>query len=114
MSNKNEQLKEIGTRIRATRNAKKMSQEELAYKSNVAVSNISDIELGKKDIRISTFISVIEALGVPADEILQPDVPQVNIKAQNEIAEMLSDCSKQEIDTIKQLINNILNTWRNN
>ena len=63
-------LKQIGQRLRSTRLDRGLSQEDLSFESGIAVANISDIELGKKDIRISTFIHLIEALDVSADEIL--------------------------------------------
>jgi transcriptional regulator with XRE-family HTH domain len=60
-------LKQIGQRLRSTRLDRGLSQEDLSFESGIAVANISDIELGKKDIRISTFIHLIEALDVSAD-----------------------------------------------
>ena len=89
-------LKQIGQRLRSTRLDRGLSQEDLSFESGVAVANISDIELGKKDIRISTFIHLIEALGVSADEILRANVPQVNVLLQKEFATVLSDCSADE------------------
>ena len=50
---KNINLKQIGQRLRSTRLDRGLSQEDLSFESGVAVANISDIELGKKDIRIS-------------------------------------------------------------
>ena len=105
-------LKQIGQRLRSTRLDRGLSQEDLSFESGVAVANISDIELGKKDIRISTFIHLIEALGVSADEILRANVPHVNVILQKEFATVLSDCSADELTSIIELVKNIKKTWR--
>ena len=107
-------LKQIGQRLRSTRLDRGLSQEDLAFESGVAVSNISDIELGKKDIRISTFIHIIEALGISADEVLRANVPHVNAMYQKEFASLLSDCSTEEMTNIIELVKNIKKTWRTN
>ena len=114
MDNKKIDLKEIGQRIRTSRIDRGMSQEDLSFESVVAVANISDIELGKKDIRISTFLHLIEALEVSADEILRANVPQVNAMLQKDFAALLSDCSATELTSIIELVKNIKKTWRNN
>lgn len=54
-----DQLKEIGKRIREIRLSKKMSQEDVAYKAKTSVCNISDIELGKTNYRIETFLGIL-------------------------------------------------------
>ena len=107
-------LKQIGQRLRSTRLDRGLSQEDLSFESGIAVANISDIELGKKDIRISTFIHLIEALDVSADEILRANVPQVNELLQKEFATLLSDCSTDELTSIIELVKNIKKTWRTN
>ena len=107
-------LKQIGQRLRSTRLDRGLSQEDLSFESGIAVANISDIELGKKDIRISTFIQLIEALDVSADEILRANVPQVNALLQKEFATLLSDCSTDELTSIIELVKNIKKTWRTN
>ena len=111
---KNIDLKQIGQRLRSTRLDRGLSQEDLSFESGIAVANISDIELGKKDIRISTFIHLIEALDVSADEILRADVPQVNAILQKEFATLLADCSADELTSIIELVKNIKKTWRTN
>jgi transcriptional regulator with XRE-family HTH domain len=107
-------LKQIGQRLRSTRLDRGLSQEDLSFESGIAVANISDIELGKKDIRISTFIHLIESLDVSADEILRANVPQVNALLQKEFATLLSDCSTDELTSIIELVKNIKKTWRTN
>ena len=47
---------EIGARIRELRIAQRMSQAELAEKSNISLPHISEIELGKSDMKLQNFI----------------------------------------------------------
>ena len=67
----------IGSRIREARIKNGMSQAELAVKSNISLPHISDIELGKSNMMLTSFIRITEALQVSADSLLRPNVPGV-------------------------------------
>ena len=97
-------LKEIGNRIRAARVEQHMSQDALAFEADLSLSTVSDIELGKSNLRVVTLIKIIEALKVSADTILRPDVPNVNGIYQSEFSELLSDCSPAEMESIIRLV----------
>ena len=45
-------LKEIGNRIRAARVEQHMSQDALAFEADLSLSTMSDIELGKSNLRV--------------------------------------------------------------
>ncbi len=47
-------LKEIGNRIRAARVEQHMSQDALAFEADLSLSTMSDIELGKSNLRVVT------------------------------------------------------------
>lgn len=100
---KNLDLIAIGQRIRAIRTARGMSQAELGFAAQLATSNISDIELGKTKMWLSTFVRIVEALQVSADSILRPDVPEVNGLYQKEYAQLLADCTPSEIEAIMKI-----------
>ena len=93
----------VGQRIRAARLANKMSQADLAFEAHVSLPHISDIELGKKEMLLTTFCRIVEALQVSADEILRPDVPEVNSLYQKEYAQLLADCTPSEIEAIMKI-----------
>lgn len=80
-------LKEIGNRIRAARVEQHMSQDALAFEADLSLSTMSDIELGKSNLRVVTLIKIIEALKISADTILRPDVPNVNGIYQSEFSD---------------------------
>ena len=70
-------LKLVGSRIKAVRISRGMSQADLAVEASVSLPLISNIERGKTGMQLETFVKVAEALQVSADYLLRPDVPEV-------------------------------------
>ena len=66
-------LKLIGSRIKAVRTSRGMSQADLAVKASVSLPLISNIERGKTSMQLETFVKVAEALQVSADHLLRAD-----------------------------------------
>lgn len=112
MDNSLELNQEIGERIRRARQAKNMSQQELSVKADISLPHISEIENGKKSMKLVTFIRIIEALQVSADSIIRADVPCVNKLYQNEFSEMVADCTPKEIEALKKIILELKQTMR--
>ena len=92
------EYEQIGARIRNARIEQKMSQ----------------ADLGKTKMLLSTFTRVIEALQVSADSILRANVPTVTSMYASEIAELFEDCTPSELESLKSIIQNIKATMRNN
>jgi HTH-type transcriptional regulator/antitoxin HipB len=63
-------LKDIGVRVRAARHARCWSQRDLAEASALNQKQISLLERGTLDIRVSTFLRLLDALELPASELL--------------------------------------------
>ena len=103
---------EIGARIREARIARKMSQAELAEKSSISLPHISEIELGKTDIRVQSFIRIIEALQVSADAILRANVPAVEPVLEQDYHEVLADCTPEEIQALISITKQLKQTMR--
>lgn len=100
----------IGSRIRAVRLQKNMSQADLAVKANLSLPQISDIELGKSRMMLTSFVRIAEALQVSADSLLRPDVPEVKSIYQNEFADVLNDCTPAEIESILKIVKELKST----
>ena len=64
----------IGTRIREARGQSGMTQEQLAEKTGVNTTYISDIERGAKFPSLSLFIKIVDALCVSSDYILRGEI----------------------------------------
>lgn len=103
-------LKEIGQRIRETRLSKGMTQNDLAFAAHISTSNVSDIELGKSRIWLTTFVKIVEALQVSSDSLLRTDVPEVNELYQKEYAELLADCTPTEMESIMKIVRQVKST----
>lgn len=100
-------LKLVGSRIKAVRISRGMSQADLAVEAFVSLPLISNIERGKTGMQLETFVKVAEALQVSADYLLRPDVPEVKAIYQGEFAELLEDCSASEMETILKIVREV-------
>ena len=63
-------LKKIGANIRHARISNNIKQETLAKKVALSKSEISRIENGKREVKISTLKKIAMAIGVPASALL--------------------------------------------
>lgn len=63
-------VKRFGENLREARNAKNWTQEELADQSGLASVQVSRIERGVREIRLTTLIRLVAALEVSADDLL--------------------------------------------
>ena len=104
---------EIGQRIREARLASKLSQQELAAKTNLSLPHISDIENGKKAMKLTTFVKIIEALQISADSVLRANVPEVNQLYQNEFGQLVDGCTPSEIETLKKVVLQVKQAMKN-
>ena len=110
----NEEYKKVGERIRKIRIQKGMTQADLSVKANIGLSHVSDIELGKSKMMLATFTRITEALQISADVLIRPDIPEVNSLYQNEFAEILEDCTPDEIDAIIKIVKELKATMHAN
>lgn len=111
MSEVNTELsKMVGSRIKELRAKKGMSQADLAAKANISIPHMSSIELGKNQMMLPMFVRLLEALDVSADYLLRADVTSVNGLYQSEFAELLSDCTPQEMESIIQIVKQLKTT----
>lgn len=58
----------VGNRIKVLRNALGISQEELGFRSSVHRTYIASLEVGKRNISISTLEKIVNALEVTFSE----------------------------------------------
>ena len=61
----------FGENVRAMRLERGWTQEELSERSGLASVQVSRIERGKREVRLSTLLLLMSALDVSADELLQ-------------------------------------------
>lgn len=100
-------LKQIGSRIREVRSKRLMSQAELAEKASLSLPLISNIELGKTNMQLVTFIKIAEALQVSTDYLLRAEVPEVKPIYQGEFADLLEDCTPSEMESLLSIVRSV-------
>lgn len=100
--------KKIGLRIKAARESKKMTQEELAEVTGLTNNYISNIERSRSKPSIKTLVKICNALNVTPDYILMDSVFASKEYIVEEIAIKLKRCSKKNIQIISGIITLLL------
>ena len=89
-------LKAIGSRIKAAREKKGLTQEALSEIVDLSPMHMSVIERGVKPTRLDTFIRIANALDVSADELLQDVVDHSTESISGELYDMIQQLPKTE------------------
>ena len=71
--NANEDRNYLAKNILSLRNKKKWTQEQLAFEASTTSKCISDLELGKRNVKIDTISKVAKALGVKLCDLVKPN-----------------------------------------
>ena len=66
-------IKKVGNRIKALRNEKGLSQDDLSCDANVSRSTISMVETARNDITLSKIKRIAKALDIEPYELLKFD-----------------------------------------
>lgn len=61
----------VGLNIQNLRRAKKLSQEELAYRAEIHQTYLSGVETGKRNASLAVLERIAQALGVDAEELFR-------------------------------------------
>lgn len=64
-------LQQFGRNVRAARTARGWTQEDLAHRSGLAVVQVSRVERGKREIRLTTLLRLLDAFDAEPDELLR-------------------------------------------
>lgn len=63
-------IERTATRLRKARQAKSMTQAEVAKKAGISENHYAQIERAEKNPSVSTFKSIIKAIGISSADIL--------------------------------------------
>lgn len=97
-------LRPIGPRIKAAREKKKLTQEELAELVDLSPMHLSVLERGLKPPRLANLIKIANVLGVSADELLQDVVTASSGAHESVIASRLEVLPEEDRKVILRLI----------
>ena len=82
-------LKAVGQRIKEAREAKGLTQEDLAAIVDLSPTHVSVIERGLKVAKLDTVVAIANALDVSADSLLIDVVTQSTNGVTNDLSELL-------------------------
>ena len=86
----------LGERIYEARKRRKLTQSDLAEMAGISNTYLSHIENGSKNMSMDTFIDIVNALGVTADELLIDNIRADNMLLGDKVSEVLKGCSAYE------------------
>ena len=66
----------LGKQIKAVRKAMKMTQDQLALKSNVSVKYIANIENGKQNPSFDILSTILHVLPLSLDSVINPNLSE--------------------------------------
>lgn len=103
----------LGTNVKKLRNIREMTQEKLAEASTLCTFEISRIERGKVDIRLSTLDKLAKGLGVLPSQLILPAIsPEVLAEERKSIILLeLQNCTLLELNFLYDFLEN-LNGYR--
>lgn len=101
-------LQAIGARIKATRESKGMTQEDLAAALDLSRNHISVIERGLKAPKLDTFVAIANELGVSADVLLFDVIDHASDSVSSELMVAISKLPKPEQNRILTAIRVLL------
>ena len=108
----NVDLEIIGSRIKAARRKRKLSQAELAEQLNISSVHMSKIELGKTNFGVDILMKITEVLQVSADELLRTDVPAANAVYSEEIIGILEGSTQAEKEAMLNTLRDMKKVFR--
>ena len=104
--------KDIGTRIRAVRKERGMTQEQLAEAVGVGTTHISHIETGHTIPSLQVLIDIINVLNCSADKLLCIEVAEAKPFLNNWLTDLVADCNSTEIKHIVDVVNAVKESMR--
>lgn len=105
---------DIGQRIKAKWIEKGITQEKLSEMVGIGPSHMSHIETGSTVPSFDVFISIINALGCSADELLCRETAAARPLLNSWISSLVSDCDPTEMKIISDIVIATKQTLRKN
>ena len=100
--------KAVGQRIRAAREKKNLTQEELAALIEISPTHMSVIERGAKIPRLDNFVAIANVLEVSADSLLIDVVEHAAVNVASELSASIESLPHNEQMYILKVINVLL------
>ena len=106
--------KDIGQRIKEKRIEKGLTQEKLSEIVNIGPSHMSHIESGSTGPSFEVLISILNALGCSADELLCREVTASKPLLNSWLSDIIADCDPTETKILSDIVISAKQTLRKN
>ena len=95
---------EIGSKVRAFRKARGMSQEQLAEKIWISTTHMSHIETGATKLSLPVLVDIANTLEVGVDDLLSTQIVGKKQKTADVVQAILEECTPQQRKVIEQIV----------
>jgi transcriptional regulator with XRE-family HTH domain len=102
----------IGKRLRAIRQKRGYTQEQISERAGISPQHCSGIECGSAKVSLPALVRLCNALEATPDEILMDSVKQTTPLFLKDVAEVFSDCSPDEIFLMLSQADNLKKSLR--
>lgn len=99
----NQIIRQIGSKIRALRNAQDLTQEQLAEKANLSYKYLGEIERGEINPGINNLFKIAQALGVAIKHLVDVE-EDANSEEYQQYEEIMSLLAGKSIEDLKKVI----------
>lgn len=89
--------KMIGRRLRAIRKKLRLTQEQVAEIADISPQHYSGIETGSAKVSLPALVRLCNALNATPDEVLMDSVRQATQMYLQDVADVFSDCTPDEL-----------------
>ena len=89
-------LKKLGLRVKAARQKKGYSQEQLAQKLDVTQALIGHLEQGRSGVSIAVFVKMTNLLDTTADALLYDSLPLVADEYDKDFRDLTKDLTPKQ------------------
>jgi len=107
-------IEALGKRVQVIRKRKGLSQSSLSEMIYKSPTYLSYIESGGKCMSLDTFVDLVNALNVTADDLLIDSLENITIVAGTTFASVLSDCDSYEQRVLLDLLSSAKQILRTN
>ncbi len=94
----------IGTRLRAARLNKNLTQKQVAAMVDVGVTHISHIETGTTIPSTKLLVELMDLLDCEPNEVLAMETKRARYALNNWLSDLVADCSEDEIKIITDTV----------
>ncbi len=93
----------LGKRIRERRKGQKMTLEKLSEKADISLVYLGEIERGIKMPSLNTFIKLVNALNISADELIYDETKSGKYYLSDELAKAMQDLTPEQYAAVSKI-----------